>query len=75
MPLSQKNQKNFDMFFQESTFMDHIPDQTKPNQTKWYTTKASLSCQSLTKKKFSSIAPLGAEKIDLEVSKFEKWLF
>ena len=53
-PLSQKNQKFIDMFFQESTFLKIGPytrsDQTKPNQTQWYTTKASSSCQSLPKK-------------------------
>ena len=35
-PLSQKNQKNFDMFFRRALIckFDHIPHQTNPNQIK-----------------------------------------
>ena len=67
----------FYMFFQESTFMKIGPysrsDQTKPNQVVYY--KSFIIMSEPTKKNFSSIAPLGAEKIDLEVSKFEKRSF
>ena len=51
---SPKNQKFIDTYFQESTFTKIAPyfrsDQTKPNQTKWYTTFCSSSCESLPKK-------------------------
>ena len=73
-PLSQKNQKFIDMFFQESTFLKIGPytrsDQTKPNLVVYY--KSFIIMPEPTKKNFSSIAPSGAEKIDPEVSKFEK---
>ena len=48
-------------------------DQTKPNPVVYY--KSFIIMSEPTKKNFSSIAPSGAEKIDLEVSKFEKWSF
>ena len=67
-PLSQENQKFIDVFFQESTFLK-IGPYTRSNQT-----KPSGILQKLPKN-FSSIAPFGAEKIDPEVSKFEKRLF
>ena len=74
---SPKNQKFIDRYFQESTFTKIAPysrsDQTKPNQVVYYI--LLIIMWEPTKKNFSPLAPSGAEKIDPEVSKFEKCYF
>ena len=53
--------------------LHHIPDHTKPNQVVYYI--LLIIMWEPTKKNFSPLAPSGAEKIDPEVSKFEKCYF
>ena len=57
-------------FFENRTIYQIRPNQTKPNLVVYY--KSFIIMPEPTKKNFSSIAPSGAEKIDPEVSKFEK---
>ena len=74
-PKSPKNQKFIDTYFQESTFTKIAPysrsDQTKPSGILHSVQHHVRAYQ----KNFSSLAPSGAEKIDPEVSKFEKCYF